>query len=29
MLETVMYERPAFWEMITDGGTLMPCSVSA
>ena len=29
MLETVKYERPAFWEMITDRGTLMPCSVSA
>ena len=29
MLEVVRHERPAFWEMITDGGILMPCSVSA
>jgi len=29
MLQAVRDERPAFWEMITDGGTLMPCSVSA
>ena len=29
MLEAVRHERPAFWEMITDGGTLIPCSVSA
>ena len=24
MLEAVRHERPAFWEMITDGGTLTP-----
>ena len=29
MLESVMHERPAFGEMITDGGSLMPCSVAA
>ena len=29
MLESVMHERPAFWEMITDGGSLMACSAVA
>lgn len=29
MLESVMHERPAFWEMITDGGSLMACSAAA
>jgi N-acyl amino acid synthase of PEP-CTERM/exosortase system len=29
MLEAVMHERPAFGEMITDGGTLIASSVSA
>ena len=29
MLESVMHERPAFWEVITDGGSLMACSAAA
>lgn len=29
MLDAVMHERPAFWDMITDGGSIRACAAAA